>query len=270
MIKIENLNKSFRSKEVLRDISVEFENRTYALLGENGAGKTTLIRCITGMYPYKGIITITGNGEIGYMPQSFGAFKELTVREMLYFFANQKGLKPRQYKKEVENLIELVNLAEKADVKTAKLSGGMQKRLGIAQALLGNPEILILDEPTSGLDPEERLRFKNIIQKIKGGKTIILSTHIVEDVETVCDDVVILDGGQIKSCCSTEKVKDIAAGKVFEVPEESLKETKGIFIMRRFQKGDEVVCRILSSNFDAKYAAEPTTEDGYLCSIKNL
>ncbi len=273
MIKIENLTKKFNKKTVLKDISINFENFTYALLGENGAGKTTLIRCITGLYSnYTGNISVVSSDkQIGYLPQTFGAFKELTVKEMMQFFANQKGLKAKNVSDEIENLVNLVNLSDKIDTKSSKLSGGMLKRLGIAQALLGNPETIILDEPTSGLDPEERLRFKNIIEKIKENKTIILSTHIVEDVDVLCDKLAIMRDGEIIKCCEAEDAAGIAEGKVYEVPESILKNyTDEYYVVKQYHKGNDLIYRILAGNFDSTYSVEPTIEDGYLCSIREI
>lgn len=273
MIKIENLSKKFNSKKILNDITIDFQNKTYGLLGENGAGKTTLIRCITGMYSnYKGTISIVdANKQIGYLPQNFGAFKELTVNDMMLFFANQKGLPIKSTVKEIPNLIELVNLPDKANTKVGKLSGGMIRRLGIAQALLGNPDIIVFDEPTAGLDPEERLRFKNIIEKIKKEKTIIISTHIVEDVDVLCDEIAIVKNGRIIECNSTKEIRNIAKGKVYEIPETlSYNLTDSYEVVKQFNKNNNLYYRVLTKEFDSNYLVESTIEDGYLCSIKNI
>lgn len=273
LIKIEGLSKSFNSKRILNDINIEFEDRIYGLLGENGAGKTTLIRCMTNIYTnYKGrIITPNSSKEIGYLPQNFGAFKELTVKDMLLFFANQKALTIKKADEEIQTLIELVNLSDKANTRVGKLSGGMIRRLGIAQALLGEPDIIIFDEPTAGLDPEERLRFKNIIQKIKTGKTIIISTHIVEDIDALCDEVVILQKGNVVDCNNIKNIKNIACGKVYEIPGNLLNELNNQYeIVRQINKNNNIYYRILTKSYDSDYLVEPTVEDGYLCSIKNI
>ena len=273
MIKIENLSKKFNSKKILNDITIDFQNKTYGLLGENGAGKTTIIRCITGMYSnYTGKITVTDkNKQIGYLPQNFGAFKELTVNDMMLFFANQKGLPIKSAVKEIPNLIELVNLSDKANTKVGKLSGGMVRRLGIAQALLGNPDIIVFDEPTAGLDPEERLRFKNIIEKIKKEKTVIISTHIVEDVDALCDEIAIVKNGRIIECNSTKGIKNIANGKVYEIPEAlSYNLTDSYEVVKQFDKDNNLYYRVLTKEFDNNYLVESTIEDGYLCAIKEI
>ena len=190
---------------------------------------------------------------------------------MLLFFANQKGLEKRKADKEIQNLIELVNLSDKANTKVGKLSGGMIRRLGIAQALLGDPDIVIFDEPTAGLDPEERLRFKNIIQKIKKGKTIIISTHIVEDIDALCDEVVILQKGNVVDCNNINNIKNIACGKVYEIPKNLLSELNNQYeIVRQINKNNNIYYRILTKSYDSDYLVESTVEDGYLCSIKNI
>ncbi len=275
MIKIEHLSKKFhlRSKNVLNDITIDFEQGTYGLLGENGAGKTTLIRCITGMYSnYKGTISFdTNNKLIGYLPQSFGAFKELTVYEMMLFFANQKELKLKDISPIINEIIETVNLSDKLNTKVGRLSGGMVRRLGIAQALLGNPDVLVFDEPTAGLDPEERLRFKNVIEKVKKDKTIIISTHIVEDVEALCDKIAIVNEGTIVKCSKASEIKLIANSKVFEVPASKLPSiSEPSEIIKQVQKDDELYYRVLAQGIDSNYLVEPTIEDGFLCAVKNI
>lgn len=276
MIEIKNLTKKFKSHTVLNNISVNFDKKTYGLLGENGAGKTTLIRCITGMYSsYDGDINLLDSNKIqnniGYLPQNFGAFKELTVNDMMLFFANQKALDLKNTATEIDSLLNLVNLSSQKDIKISKLSGGMLRRLGIAQALLGDPQTIILDEPTAGLDPEERLRFKNLIEKIKKEKTIILSTHIVEDVDALCDEIVIVKEGKIIFCGDVENIKNIAKGKVFEAPESVFKtHMDKCEIVKQFRKINEVYYRFLSNEFDCAFSVNPQIEDGYICAVKNI
>ena len=203
MLTIHNLTKKFGRKLVLDNISFSFDNGVYGLLGPNGAGKTTLMRCLTKLYNTKdGVIfyndvSITKDKEylthIGYLPQKFGLFKDLKVYEMMMLLANLKKVDSKQAKKMIYDSIKVVNLSDRINSRISTLSGGMIRRLGIAQALLDDPKIIIFDEPTAGLDPEERLRFKNIISEIKKDKIIIISTHIVEDVEAVCDKVAIMN-----------------------------------------------------------------------------
>ena len=180
MLKINSLNMSLNKKEILKDINYTFENGIYGLLGPNGAGKTTLIRSIAGLYPIKSGRILYDDVDIkrsktylsnlGYLPQGFGIFKELKPMEALMLLANIKGINKKEAKEEAQRVLEIVNLEDSKDKKIGAFSGGMLRRLGVAQALLGNPDVIIFDEPTAGLDPEERLRFKKIIatqQRIK-------------------------------------------------------------------------------------------------------
>lgn len=199
MLVLENVSKKFRKREALKDVSVQIDEGCYGLLGPNGAGKTTLLRCVLGLYPVSsGRISLDGEpAEIGYLPQKFGMFQELTAYDMLYYFATVKKIPGPLRKSEIEKVLSLVNLEDRTGEKVRKLSGGMQRRIGIAQALLGNPRLIFLDEPTVGLDPEERARFRDIMGEIRKARTILISTHIVEDVESVCDRVIIMNHGHI-------------------------------------------------------------------------
>ncbi len=174
---------------MLKGIDFTFTGGVYGLLGPNGAGKTTLIRSMAGLYqPRAGQILYNGKpigkskgiySRLGYLPQGFGIFKELKPIEALMLMANLKGIDKKIAEQDARRVLEIVNLSDAVDKKVGAFSGGMLRRLGIAQALLGDPEIMIFDEPTAGLDPEERLRFKNIISRLSKEKTVIISTHIV-------------------------------------------------------------------------------------------
>ena len=176
MLELKSVSKKFGRKSIIKSIDLKMDKKTYGLLGPNGAGKTTLLRILATLYSINsGKITFDGNDIfkdkeyqtlVGYLPQKFGLYKELSSLEMLELIANLKGIKHSEIKEEAYRCIELVGLQDKMNSKVKTLSGGMVRRLGIAQALLGDPEILIFDEPTAGLDPEERLRFKNIITNI--------------------------------------------------------------------------------------------------------
>jgi ABC-2 type transport system ATP-binding protein len=277
MIEIKNLTMSFKKKEILHDISVTFERGTYGVLGPNGAGKTTLIRCLTGVYPIASdtifksghdITKLKTYGEtLGYLPQKFGLFKGMTSVEMMYYFSEMKKIPKEKQKHMVEECLEAVGMEERADDKVRTLSGGMIRRLGIAQALLGNPQVIILDEPTAGLDPEERIRFKNIISKISKDKLIILSTHIVEDVAALCDQVIILADGRIKEIGTGEEIASLADGCVYSVPleqEDGLEEP--YFIC---QQGEQSL-RVLSAKRQPGELQKPTIEDGYICKVRGL
>ena len=187
MLSLYAVDKSFGRSKILKSIDLQLDKKTYGLLGPNGAGKTTLMRCITGLYPLSaGKIEFNGSdiskdknfqSHIGYLPQKFGLYKELTAFEMMEMLADLKGISREKIGDEAKKYIKLVGLQDKLDKKVKTLSGGMIRRLGVAQALLGEPDIIIFDEPTAGLDPEERLRFKNIVSKLEGERTIIISTH---------------------------------------------------------------------------------------------
>lgn len=202
MLDIQNLNISLGKKQVLRDVTFSFGNDAYVLLGPNGAGKTTLFRCIAGIYTkYKGNITFSGN-KIGYLPQKFGVYHNLTVKETLDYLAILKEIDNRSY--EVEKSIHMLHLEEYADVKPKKLSGGTLRRLGIAQAFLGNPDILLLDEPTAGLDPKERCDFFNNLKELSYEGTLIISTHILDDVKKIAKEAVVMNRGSILSPALTD------------------------------------------------------------------
>ncbi len=269
MIKINSLSKKYGKKIVLNNISINFDDGVYAILGTNGAGKTTLMSCIAGMIRYKGNIEISENYNIGYLPQVSAVFPNLTVYENLEFYAELKHISKSGRATDIEKAISLVNLDEYTQTKGNKLSGGMKRRVGIAEALLGQPEILLLDEPTVGLDPEERLRFKRTIHSIKNNHIIILSTHIVEDVEAVADNIIILNEGKIRNSGSFDDIKGIATGKVFEVPRKYV--TNDDYVVHEKDGAEGIISRVLTNvPKDAVYSVDSTIEDGYLCSIKGI
>lgn len=211
MLTVSHVYKKFGSREVLSDVCLKLEEGCYGLLGPNGAGKTTLLRTILNWYPIKrGTIQLDGAGEIGYLPQQFGAFRELTVWDTLLYFAELKKIPKDGQQREIERVLALVNLSEQRKERMSHLSGGMRRRVGIAQTILGNPGILFFDEPTAGLDPEERMRFKNLIQQIMEGKIVVISTHIVEDVESLCNRVIIMNQGRILEDMTTEEAEHLA------------------------------------------------------------
>ena len=269
MITIEDLSKRFGKKKALDGFSFEFDKGIYGILGTNGAGKTTLIRCIAGMYDYKGIINIDDGNMIGYLPQQSGVFPNLTVFENMRFYAELKHINKAEQEDAIEKAIRLVNLEDNIHTKGIKLSGGMKRRVGIAEALLGNPSILLCDEPTVGLDPEERLRFKQIIRGLKKEVTILMSTHIVEDVEAVADSIIILDCGCIRASGSSDDIKNIANGKVFEIAPDKVNEED--YVIREEDKDGIIISRIITNNpRGSAFLVKPTVEDGYICSIKRI
>lgn len=284
MLELKDLTKKFGKKEILKEISYNFETGVYGLLGPNGAGKTTLLRCITKLYPLtSGSIICFGSDiakdssykdNIGYLPQKFGLFKELTVHEMMCTLALLKNINKEEIESETERCLSLVNLSDKASCRVKTLSGGMVRRLGIAQALLGNPQIILLDEPTSGLDPEERIRFKNIISSIDNSHTIIISTHIVEDVEALCDKVLIMNEGRIVNSGSCAEIQACADGKVYELYESDIHLLKEpYYIQHKTDRSGVKLIQILSSdkqNGGSIHEISPSVEDGYICTLKNI
>lgn len=282
MLEICNLTKRFSKNKALDDFSFSFDNRIYALLGPNGSGKTTLMRCLTGLYPItSGEIRFDGENvtknksfysHIGYLPQSFGLFRELTVLESLELVANLKGIEKSLSRNQIEEALEFVNLEDRLKSRIGELSGGMVRRLGIAQAIMGNPKIIILDEPTAGLDPEERMRFKNIINRIGRDKMIIISTHIVDDVEAVCDDIVIIKSGKNIRSGSVDDIKALADNKTYTVDVDELKKLNSgeYAIVKTFNANGRQTAEIISSTPLPYEKADSQLEGGYLCALKNI
>lgn len=195
-LKIDHITKKYGDKVALNDVSIQLQPGIYGLLGPNGAGKSTLINIIVQLLsPTQGSIRFDGKdiskmgaeyrSLLGYLPQTVGLYKNFTGRQMLSYLASLKGLPEDQKQEQVAQVLEMVNLTQDADRKIGRYSGGMRQRIGIAQALLGDPKILIFDEPTAGLDPKERIRFMNILSELSSDKIILLATHIVSDVEHI-------------------------------------------------------------------------------------
>lgn len=200
MIEISHLTKRYGKKEAVRDVSLQIGQRIYGLAGENGAGKTTFIRMLAGVLrPDQGEIRFDGkNGKTGYLPQKFGCFPELTVYEQMKYFACMQRIDTDLQRKEILEKLTFVHLEEQEKVKCRKLSGGMIRRLGIAQALLGNPELVLMDEPTVGLDPGERERFYRLIHSLEGKTAILFSTHLLEDIRELCERMILMENGRAK------------------------------------------------------------------------
>lgn len=281
MIEIKSLKMKFKKNTVLKDVNFTFTNGVYGLLGPNGAGKTTLIRTMAGLYqPKGGQILYNGKSinkskeyisRLGYLPQGFGIFKELKPIEALLLMANLKGIDKKAAEQDAKRVLEIVNLSDSADKKVGAFSGGMLRRLGIAQALLGDPEIMIFDEPTAGLDPEERLHFKNIISRLSRDKTIIISTHIVEDVEAVCDKIIVMNDGDIIKSGSCSEIEQCAAGKVYFVPVGSASElSEKAVIQKYFERDGQQLMRVLSSEVLDYEKSKAAIEDGYICLLKGI
>lgn len=227
MLIMNNLTKSFDDYVVLEDVNLEFENGVYGLLAPNGAGKTTLIKLLTTLiFPTKGEILYDGTDIValdesyreilGYLPQSFGYYKNYSPKQFLLYLAALKGVDKKEALATIERLLTLVALEDVADKKMKKFSGGMIQRVGIAQALLNDPKIIILDEPTAGLDPKERVRFRNILTDLSRDRIVIISTHIVSDIEFIANEVIMLKDKKILYKDTVENICKTLEGKVYE------------------------------------------------------
>lgn len=222
---IDRLTKQYQNKIAVDRVSLRLTNGVYGLLGANGAGKTTFMRMLCGILkPTSGTVVFDGmnvsseeyRAELGYLPQDFGYYPEFNGMDFLLYMSSLKGLTKPEAKRKSEKLLELVSLADVAKKKIASYSGGMKQRLGIAQALLNDPKIIILDEPTAGLDPKERVRFRTLIQDLGKKSIVLLSTHIVSDIEHIADTVLMMKAGQI--------IYNGAAGEIDNLEEFYLKE----------------------------------------------
>lgn len=279
-LRLEEVSKVYGNKKVVDGIDCTLSPGVYGLLGANGAGKTTLLRMLCGILEVtEGRILCEGmeirkmgaeyRRLLGYLPQNFGYYPEFTAKKFLLYLAALKAIPKKEAAGKVEELLRLVDLEEVKDKKIKTFSGGMVRRLGIAQALLGDSEILILDEPTAGLDPKERIRFRNIISALSKDRIIILSTHIVSDVEYIADEILLMKGGRLLYTGNMEDLLTKARGKVWECcvrPEEAEKYQAQFSVsnLRNTERG--VKLRIVSDACPLPDAvpADPDLEDVYL------
>ena len=279
-LKLDRLTKQYGSKIALDRIDATFEPGIYGLLGANGAGKTTMMRLICDILkPTSGEVTFNGTniremGEsyravIGYLPQDFGYYPNFTAMNFLLYMASLKGLNARYAKEKSLELLETVNLSEVKDKKIKTFSGGMKQRLGIAQAFLNNPQILILDEPTAGLDPKERVKFRNLISSFAENKIVILSTHIVTDVEYIADEILVIKGGTLLKKGAESAIIQEISGKVWEcrvTKQEAERLENSFTVCNSKTENGELVLRIVSDNkpCDTAVSVPPCLEDLYL------
>lgn len=288
-IQIQNLDKIYQNgKKALSDVNLEIENGMFGLLGPNGAGKSSLMRILTTlMKPSNGQVNINGydlmknRAEIrkmlGYLPQDFRFFTKLKTWEFLDYAAGLSGIKSKKQRaQKVDEWLEKVGLFDVRERNANKLSGGMKRRLGIAQALIGDPQIIIVDEPTTGLDPEERIRFRNILSEISQRDVIIiLSTHIVGDISSICQDLALLNKGQVGFKGSPEELIHKTRGHVWQVSTsgfeyEMLKEKYAIISTIPSDEGWEV--QLVGDQLEAKNATEiePSLEHAYVYFMEYL
>ena len=272
-MQITNLSKRFKRKYALRGIDFALDNECTALLGPNGAGKTTLIKCIAGtLTPTEGVITASGDeksSRVGYLPQGFTFLPNLTVREALSYLSHLSEIPQDNIEPEVLRVIDLANLQDFTDTRVKALSGGTLRRLGIAQALLGCPRLLLLDEPTAGLDIEERAKLKTVLAKIKEDNNILISTHLLEDIIGLCDRVLVLREGSLIYNGRLEALSSFAENRVLLSKDEKPKQAGGVVSGSSFAVG-EVQYRFVMPEKSLENVAVPTVQDGYLALLHGL
>lgn len=279
---LDKVRKNFGHMVAVEDVSIEMDSGLYGLLGSNGAGKTTLMRMLcTVLRPSEGQILYNGTdifklGEryrdiLGYLPQEFGYYPELKVIDYLGYIASLKGLRRSFAMERIDALLELVGMQNHTSSKMKALSGGMKRRVGIAQSMLNDPEILVLDEPTSGLDPKERIRFRNLIDRLANDRIVLLSTHIVSDIEAIAKKVFIMKDGKIINQGSVEELYNsipvspwICRGSKEKIGKMINDKVSQIVIMR--SDGDDAEARILSAGRPDENAllSKVTLEDVFL------
>jgi ABC-2 type transport system ATP-binding protein len=279
-VQMEGIAKRFKSKEVLKGISLRMENGGDGLLGPNGAGKTTMIRILADLLePTKGRILINGQdkntcgdeyrAKIGYLPQDMSFYPDFTGRDYLQFVAALKGVPAARAQRQIETLAHNVGLSDDLNRRCVTYSGGMQRRIGIAQALLDDPEILILDEPTAGLDPHERIKFRNIISAYSKDRLVLLSTHIVSDVDSIAKQVMMMEYGRVeKNMSSEDYIKQIEnCVWSLRVPVERMVEFQNRAVISNVvPQGKEMEVRVIDEQrpSDDAIPVTPNLEDAYL------
>ena len=285
-VEIQNLTKRFGQKTAVDDVSLTLTSGVWGLIGANGAGKTTLMRMLAGILtPTSGRVLCDGAdtlslGEawrdmLGYLPQHFGFYPEFTVADYLEYMAALKGLDKTAARKKIEELCEILSLTRVYKNKIKKLSGGTQRRVGIAQAMLNDPEVLILDEPTSGLDPGERVRFRNLLSEFARERIVLISTHIVSDVEYIAAENAVMKDGKLIDVGTTEQLLRAVEGKVFTalVPDGLLAQTEREVrvVSLKNEGGAQTLVRYVADAplLRDSEMAEPRLEDLYLWLFKD-
>ena len=285
---IKNLNKIYpNGNHALKDVNLEIPAGMFGLLGPNGAGKSTLMRILVAlMEPTSGQVEICGydlmkqrkeiRGILGYLPQDFRFFAKYKTYEFLDYAARLSGMThSRQRKQAVDEMLENVGLFDVRERYANKLSGGMKRRLGIAQALIHHPKVIIVDEPTTGLDPEERIRFRNLLVELSKDRIVIFSTHIIEDISSSCNQVVVINKGELKYFGDPSDMVEMANGKVWQFNIDKTEFEKVLdksLVIHHIQEGDTIRVRYLSVGqpYEGAVEVEANLEDAYLCLLKNM
>lgn len=282
MLTVSNVTKCYGSLTAVENITLDLENGLYGLLAPNGAGKTTLIKMLTtllnptsGEILYDGVDIRRMGAEyrtlLGYLPQRFGYYKNNTPVQYLDYLAALKGMSTRGLHQRIHEVLEQVGLSDSADTKMRRFSGGMLQRVGIAQAIMNDPKILILDEPTAGLDPKERVRFRNIISALSKDRIVILSTHIVSDIESIANRVVMIKGGRIYRNDTVSAICAELDGRVYEafVTDSGFADfEKHNLVLSARQERDGMAVRFYSDKKEDAKGCTPNLEDFFLVTYR--
>lgn len=278
-IEIKHLNQYYGQKCALKDVNLTIHKGMFGLLGRNGAGKTTLMKVLATLLPKtEGSVSVCGipledaarvRRITGYLPQEFSMYPNMTVYEAMDYLGVLSGLGSRERKELIPKLLSQVNLLEDKKKKVKALSGGMKRRLGIAQAILHNPQVLIVDEPTAGLDPEERVRFRNLLSEIAQERIVILSTHIVGDIEATCEQIAVLNEGEILYHGTVSNLIEMADGRVYtaQISKSELPRLKERYVVTSMLTlGNNVMVRFIAENkpFEGAQCCEAGVEDAYM------
>jgi len=280
-VSLDGVGKRYGDHWALRDVSLDLDAGVVGLLGPNGAGKSTLMQILTTYTaPTAGTVTVDGvdvtedptavRERLGYLPQEFGVYPDLTAREFLQYLAALRGLDRSTARDRVADLLAVVNLGDDADRKLGTYSGGMRQRVGIAQALLSDPDLLVVDEPTVGLDPTERARCRNVLAELASDRVVVLSTHIVSDVEATASEVAVLDDGRLRAYATPEKLIETVEGQVWEcVVDDGRSLQRKHLVTSTTRRGDGRHVRVVADDPPVTDASpvDPTLEDAYLALL---
>ena len=284
-IQITSLKKTYGNKTALDGITFSIGNGMFGLIGRNGAGKTTLMRILATLSrPSGGQVTFDGipledtkkiRSFIGYLPQEFSLYQDMSVLEIMRYLAALSDIPGKTCRERIPRLLQQVNLWDDRTKKAGKLSGGMKRRLGIAQALLDDPQVLIVDEPTAGLDPEERLRFYTLLDEFSSSRTVVVSSHIMSDIEAVCENVAVLDAGRLLFAGTVGTLAKKAEGKVFELAIQKREQDavkRNYHILSSQSRASDVRIRVLADQIPAgcPVSCVPTAWDGYMELLRQL